>query len=227
MSRRIAIVASMQRELAPLLRRVTPRTIDGVHLYELPSAIVVIGGMGRAPAERAANIAVKLAGPELLISAGFAGALTPKLKVGDVVYPREVLDDVTGERYLGLQGDAVLVTALRVMGRNGKKRLAGMYAASAVEMEAAVVAQVAKQHGLPFAAVKVISDELEFPMPPVKGFVDAQGRFRTLAFAACLAVRPKWWIPTLRLARNSKIASENLSAALNHLSFDGRNLIKT
>lgn len=111
----------------------------------------------------------------------------------------------------------MLVTALRVTGVKGKQRLAATYAASAVDMEGASVARVAKQHGIPFAAIKAISDDVAFPMPPVNGFVNADGHFRALAFGSYVAVRPKWWLPAIRLAGNSRLAATNLAEALDHL----------
>lgn len=217
MSKPVAIVAAIRRELGPLLRGATKREVDGVELYELPSALLAIGGIGRDAGTRAAQVVVREAGPALLISAGLAGALTPSLKPGTVVRVREVIDEATGERYETVGGDAVLVSALRVAGTMGKRRLAASYSASAVDMEGAAVARVAKQHGIPFVAVKAISDELEFPMPPVSGFVTPQGKLRSAALAGYVAVRPKWWVPTIRLALNSRRASENLSVALQHL----------
>ena len=207
----------MRSELGPLLRLAKVRKIGQVDVYELPSALVVIGGIGRNAAQRAAEIAVHEAQPDLLVSAGFAGALTPNLNAGEVVSIRDVVDEATGEHYSTQGGDAVLVTALRVAGKNGKQRLASTYAASAVDMEGAAVARVAKQLGIQFAVVKAISDELDFAMPPVSGFVDAQGQFRSLAFAAYVAIRPRWWSPTINLARNSTLASKNLVIALKHL----------
>ncbi len=207
----------MRRELGPLLRGAAKREVNGVELYELPSALVAIGGIGRTAGARAADLVVREASPALLISAGLAGALTPSLKPGDMVRAREIIDEATGERYETIGGDAVLVSALRVAGIKGKQRLAASYSASAVDMEGAAVARVAKLHGIPFMAVKAISDELGFPMPPVSGFVTPQEQLRSAAFAAYVAVRPKWWVPTLRLALNSRRASQNLSAALQHL----------
>ena len=46
-------------------------------------------------------------------------------------------------------------------------------------MEAAAVAKGAEARGLPFAAVKVISDELAFPMPPMERFVAGDGSFQS------------------------------------------------
>lgn len=217
MSKPVAIVAAMRGELGPLLRGAKKREHDGVELYELPSALVATGGMGRDAGTRAAEVVVREASPAIVVSAGLAGALTTSLKPGDVVCAREVIDEATGERYQTVGGDAVLVTALRVAGAKAKRRLAASYSASAVDMEGASVARTAKQHGIPFMAVKAISDELEFPMPPVSGFVTPQGQLRAVAFAGFVAVRPKWWLPTIRLALNSRRASQNLSAALEHL----------
>jgi adenosylhomocysteine nucleosidase len=183
----------------------------------LSSALVVIGGIGRDAALRAATIAVSEAQPVLLVSAGLAGALTANLKAGNVVLVREVVDDATGERFTTEEGDAVLVTASRVVGKNDKQRLASAYKASAVDMEAAAVARVAKQSGIAFAAAKAISDELDFAMPPLNQFVDSEGKLHELAFVAYVAVRPRWWSSTIKLASNSRMASKNLAAALEHL----------
>ena len=217
MSKPVAIVAAMSRELGPLLHGSSKRKLDGVELYDLPSALVAVGGMGRDASTRAAEAVVREASPVIMVSAGLAGALTPSLRPGDMVRAREVIDEATGERYETIGGDAVLVTALRVAGVRGKQRLAASYSASAVDMEGALVARIARQHRIPFMAVKAISDELVFPMPPVSGFVTPQGQLRTLAFTGYIAVRPKWWLPTIRLALNSRRASQNLSAALRHL----------
>lgn len=217
MSKPVAIVAAMRSELGPLLRGASKRECNGVEVYELPSALVAIGGIGHAAGRRAAEVIVGEANPGILISAGLAGALSPSLKAGDIVRAREVVDEASGERHETIGGDAVLVTAVRVTGSQGKRRLATAYSASAVDMEAAAVAGIAKQHGICFAVVKAISDDLAFAMPPVNGFVTPQGQFRAGAFAAHVAVRPRWWLPTVRLALNSRRASRNLAVALEHL----------
>ncbi len=213
----VAIVAAMRHELRPLERHAKLRELDGVHLYELPSALLAVGGIGRSNAQRAAELAVREAKPELLVSAGIAGALTPHLKAGDIVHISEVVDEATGEHYATTGGDAVLVTSSRVAGIQGKRRLATLYAASAVDMEGAAVARIAKERGIPFAALKAISDELEFPMPPLGRFVDGRGQFHELAFAAFVALRPMWWLPAVHLATNSQRAIRNLAEALKHL----------
>jgi len=217
MSKPVAIVAAMRHELQPLARNAKRREMGGVYLYELPSALLAIGGIGERNARRAAELAVREANPQLLVSAGIAGALTPELKPGDVLHFREVVDEVTGEHYATIGGDAVLVTSSRIAGVQSKLQIASLYGASAVDMEGAAVARVARDSGIPFASVKAISDELEFPMPPLGKFLDARGQLHVLAFAAFAALRPKWWLPAIRLGRNTQLAIRNLSEALNHL----------
>ena len=200
MPKPIAIVAAMRSELAPLLRGMSPRVVNGVDLWELPWALVAIGGIGASAASRAAEFAIAEARPELLVSAGFAGALRTELKAGEVVQVGEVVDAANGMRFLADHGNLVLVSSSGVVGTADKNRLAAEFGADIVDMEAAAVAQVAIKRGLSFAAIKAISDELEFTMPPVNQFVDAAGKFDTREFAAHIALRPRWWIPVLQLA---------------------------
>ena len=49
-------------------------------------------------------------------------------------------------------------------------------------MEGAAVAQVANERGLKFAAMKAISDEAAFVMPPLNRFIDENGKFATGSF---------------------------------------------
>ena len=88
--------------------------MDGVELFELPEAMVAIGGIGEKRARHAAEVVIEHAQPKLLVSAGMAGAISPKLKVGDVGRIREVVDVATGDRYLTRGGEWVLATSQEV-----------------------------------------------------------------------------------------------------------------
>ncbi len=213
----IGIVIAMPRELAQMLRGVPPRHVDGVALYELEGAVVAAGGIGRKAARRAAEKLLEYSQPEILVSAGVAGALRPELKVGHVGVAREVVDASTGGRYTAGEGDCVLVTADAVSGEAGKRALRELFGADLVDMEAAAVAEVARQHGLEFAALKAVSDEVDFVMPPLARFVKPDGKFATVRFVAHVALRPKWWGAVLELSKNSRRAAMNLSAAAQHL----------
>jgi adenosylhomocysteine nucleosidase len=216
-SRKIAIVVAMRREVAPLLAGIRARQVDGVEFYELENAVVAVGGIGRRAASKAAEVLVAQYSPSLLVSAGIAGALSLQLKVGDVVRAREVIDAESGVHFATQGGTETLVTVPSVSGSFEKRGLAARTGAAVVDMEASAVAEVAQRHGVEFAAIKTISDELDFEMPPFGEFVDRAGKFRTLRFAAFLATRPRWWGAVRTLSANSRIAAVNLSRGLQHL----------
>ena len=80
-------------------------------------------------------------------------------------------------------------------------------------MEAAAVARAAQKHNLPFIAIKAISDDVNFETPEMSRFMRA-GKFDTTSFVLHISIRPWLWLRVFRLARNTKIASENLCAWL-------------
>ncbi len=218
----VAIVVAMRVEVAPLLAKMKmqPLQVDGVELFELPEAMVAVGGIGEKRARHAAEVVIEHAQPKLLISAGMAGALSPNLKVGDVGRMREVVDVATGERYPARGGEWVLATSPGISDVGEKRALMVRYAVDAVDMEGAAVAQVAKERGLEFAAVKAISDDSAFSMPPLTRFIDGNGRFETRQFLVYVALHPKWWATLAKIRKNSKLASANLCRELQHLIVD-------
>jgi len=213
----IAVVAAMARELAPLLRGVRSQGVDGIEFFELEDAVIAVGGVGRKAAGHAAEALITRYSPKVLISAGLVGALTPKLKVGDVVEVKEVIDVDSGAKFETAQGDTVLVTGSAVAGPADKPIEAQYWNADIVDMEASAEAEVAKQHGIEFMAIKAVSDEVNFAMPPLGKFVSDRGKFETLRFLAWVAIRPKWWSAVRQLNTNSNLAAAKLSQALSHL----------
>ena len=213
----VAIVTAMRMELAPLLRGKRTQQVDGVELFEMDSAVVTLSGIGKSAARRATEAVIRHVQPELLVSAGIAGAVSPKLKAGDVVWAREVVDAETGVRYRTRGGDWLLVTAQAVAGPAEKREFLQRYGADVVDMESAAVASVAVTHGLEFAVVKAISEEADFVMPPLSRFVRESGRFAAGRFMGYVALRPQLWPVVSKLKANSRVASLHLSSAVEHL----------
>ena len=207
----------MPVEVAPLLNGVKPEQINGVDLFELPNAVIAVGGIGEKFARRAAEVAIDHAQPKLLFSAGIVGAISPKLKVGDVGKIRQVVDVATGEIYPASGGgNWVLATSQDVSDAAEKHELLTKFGADVVDMEAAAVAQVAKERGLQFAAIKAISDDAEFDMPPLNRFID-NGKFDTRRFLIYVALHPRWWRVLGKIKKNSEIATEKLCEEVKHL----------
>ena len=218
---KIAIVAAMEREVSPLIRSWKVRTLyQGEHalrryrLFESGETALICGGIGAEAARRATEALIQEVNPGRVISVGFAGALDASLQIGDVLMPRHVINSADGVRTDVGAGDGVLVSSANVVGKDQKLRFAKAYAAVAVDMEAAAVAQGAQARGVEFGVIKVISDASNFNMPALDRFVTADGTFRSVNFAAHVALRPWLWQTAIALARNSSKASRALCQAI-------------
>ena|ERR1035438_8585293 len=220
---RVAIVAAMEREVAPLIRGWKVREIEHsgrrYRLFESDGAekadaVLICAGIGADAARRATEAVIQETRPGRVLSVGFAGALDPTVKVGDVLEPRVVVNAADGVRTDTGSGQGTLVSYAAVADRDQKQRLGIAYASVAVDMEAAAVAQGALARGVEFAALKAISDAADFSMPPMERFISTDGKFRSAEFAFHISLRPWFWGRTIRLARNSARASRSLCAAI-------------
>jgi nucleoside phosphorylase len=215
--KREAVIAAMTIEVAPLIGRATTRRVNGVDLFDLPNAVVAIGGVGGKFGRRAAEVAIQDAQPRRLISVGVAGALSADLKVGEVGRVREVIDVATGIRYPAADGgNWVLATSQQVSDVSRKRELQRQYGAHVVDMEGASVAQVAMEHGIDFLVLKSISDDAAFEMPPMDRFIE-NGRFAMGKFMMYIALHPRWWATLGKIKKNSELATKNLCRELKHL----------
>jgi adenosylhomocysteine nucleosidase len=215
---RLAIVAALEREVRPLVKswRVTDKEHDGrrFRFFENGEVVVVCGGIGAAASRRASEAVIAIFDPKIICSAGFAGALDPKLRVGDVVRPSSVINAGDGSRTVVEGGEGVLVSFASVASPVQKSKLRDSFGADVVDMEAAAVAGSAEARHKQFTVVKAISDEMDFEFPAMDRFIDADGRFSQGRFAWYAGVRPWLWRRVMRLARNSKRASHALCAYL-------------
>jgi len=224
---KIAIVAAIEREIRPLIKNWPATKIDheghAFTFYESEYAVAVCGGIGAEVARRAADAMIVRYSPELLISAGVAGALVPELHVGETIFPSTVIDTQDGSRHqtaihnAALGGSSLARTVLasypEIASVAQKQQLAKSYGAHAVDMEAAAVARAAQAHNLSFLAIKAISDESNFELPEMSRFI-RDGKFLTKRFILHVALRPWLWLKMIRLARNTQLASHSLCAWL-------------
>ncbi|HEY2170234.1 MAG TPA: hypothetical protein VGJ30_11460 [Candidatus Angelobacter sp.] len=216
---KIAIIAAMEREIAPLVQGWQRSTVSSADkkfsVFERDGVVVALSGIGCANAELAARAVVAQYRPTFLISAGLAGALIRSLKVGSVFTPSVVVDAADGLEYrCTADGNhvsgGVLVSAGEIAGAEAKRELVNRFHGLVVDMEAAGVARVAQQEQIGFRCVKAISDEADFIMPPMGQFLNAAGEFQSGKFALWAALRPWQWTKVAALARNSKRATESL-----------------
>jgi adenosylhomocysteine nucleosidase len=140
-----------------------------------------------------------------IILAGFAGALDPSLKVGDVV-----VEGWSGEP-LGFRCGKIHTAGEIVATPAAKAVLFAATRALAVDMEGEIVRQAANTLGVPFLHVRAITDSAADSLEPaVLGFVDDVGSVRPMALTLGLLRRPGL-IPELsRLGVNARLAGRNL-----------------
>jgi adenosylhomocysteine nucleosidase len=216
----VAIITALDRELHPLVDdwNSSPLHSSGgtFKCYHAGGWVAIAGGIGSARAELAARAVMENYHPQMLVSAGLAGALIRSLRAGSIVTPNLIVDAATGTEYrssLGgdVIGGGVLVTSEEIAGAAGKAALVDRFHGLVVDMEAAGVARVAQRFNVGFGCVKAISDEFDFVMPPVERFVDEQGNFEAGRFAGWAALRPHQWANVIRLGRNSRRATRALS----------------
>jgi adenosylhomocysteine nucleosidase len=215
---KVALVAALEREVRPLIKhwRVSIREHAGrrYRFFENGEAVVVCGGIGAEAARRAAEAVIAVYLPRAVYSVGYAGALNAVLKVGDVLKPARIIDAGDGSSASVANGQGTLLSHRVVASAAQKATLHQSYGAQAVDMESSGVARAAEVRGVPFAAVKVISDEFDFELPATERFVDTEGRFQQVRFALFVAIRPWLWGRVIQLARNSARASRALCAEL-------------
>jgi len=139
---------------------------------------VVLGAGDPARTESLVETAAPRA--DCLISFGVAGALSPRLRPGDVVVSGEVLGE--DERW---QGDGPfrrrLIAAARALGASegpvfGADRILATpdqkaqawrrTGALVVDMESAIVARIAAGLGIPFLVLRAVADPAERELPP-------------------------------------------------------------
>ena len=218
----IVLIAALAGELKPLTRSwAALETVEGVHGFQHPSNTIfaLYGGMGAAPVTRAFRRAFQVCIPTAVYSVGWAGSLTDQAKAGTTLRPEAVVDLATHETFVCAPSNwatrGTLLTSRRVAAREEKFRLAAGYpAARAVDMEAATLGRLAAAHGLPFRAVKAISDSVDEALPDLNPFITAAGQFATARFVAHVALRPPLWPVLSRFGKQSALAAQNLADTL-------------
>lgn len=199
--------------------------------------ILLESGMGFDNAAQVAEALIREGKPDLLISVGFCGGIDPELEVGDVVVAQRivsaagsgieevpVLFSAAGETFVARQAGArvfggMFASAPVIM---SKERLAGMLPTGSpwpvVEMESAAIATIAVENGIPLLALRAVSDpageELGFSLDE---FCDARMRIRPHRVLLTILRKPRIIPQLIRLARNSRVAADSLTSAMERL----------
>ncbi|WP_174275355.1 phosphorylase family protein [Sphingomonas bacterium] len=162
--------------------------------------LAVAGGGDAVALERNLTaLAPRVAG---IVSYGLTGALHDDLRIGDWIVGDRICGAVDmscdpgwahalaarlpGARIGGFFADGRMIDTVAE-----KRDLGRCHAALAVDMESHVAAAVARAHRLPFAIVRIVSDEAGHLLPPaITVCMRPDGSLDTLAMLKSLAVHP-------------------------------------
>ena len=192
---RVGIVAAMFREVHPLLRTMKPLRYlpdKRVRLYEDEQKVIAYAGMGIDPAAVACRAVLATGELSAVASVGWAGGLNPSASGGQVVEPSVVISGSSGDRFASSGTGGTLVTVERVAGLEEKRQIGERFGGDYVDMEAAAIADCAREAGIPFFCFKAISDAHDARLPDMNRF-NRNGKFSVWRFLAHVGVRPSIW----------------------------------
>ncbi len=219
---RIAILAALPGELKPLVRgwdRVDSPT-KGISIWVRASGedehIAVCGGMGTHAALRSFAAAEHIGTLDMVLSVGWAGALDEEVEPGRCYVVSEIIDSLTGERFLLTSDNRKqrLVTTPRVADEVEKVRLHSSYGAALVDMEASVIARLAQIRSIPVYCFKAVSDGPGAKLPDLNRFINDEGQLKMLPFLVYVALRPQYWSSLIQLGKTSSAAAKALAVTI-------------
>lgn len=207
------------------------RHLDGYDVWRIggTEALVVVGGMGRKRCVQAVHELIR-AGAQWIASAGFAGGLDPVAGVGDVIVANRILSYADPSDVL--ESDPRLLPAVPPSGRFGfvirhadlvtvdtvvcaaaeKAAIYRSTGAAAMDMESHAAAQECRRAGIPFIAVRSISDGADENLPEITPALTTAGN--TLRRLALLCSDPGVWFQLARLRAQARTAGDNLGDVL-------------
>lgn len=225
----IGILCAVPMELSPFLSRCERQRSysDGGFtfrggVYDGIRIVVVESGAGIAKAERATRALLAVHSPPWILSCGFAGALQPQLKVGDIVAAKDLVNEHGQELKidLGMETDPArhlyvgrLTTVSKIVRTVAEKHaLAERTGGLAVDMETYAVAKVCQELHKKFLAFRVISDDLSADLPPeVMSIFGDTGAVRFGAVIGSLWKRPSSVTDLFRLREQATKAAGHLA----------------
>lgn len=237
----IAVFAAIDAEVQPLLRAAVLRESSEASGFPViraeiggREAIVCRTGLGRRAAA-AAEAVLGSFSPKVVLSAGTAGGLSPDLNAGDIVICDRVraADGASPDDTEPVLADpGLLAVALRATKRAGvavrfgrsvtvdtvawgveeKAQLRSQAEDDIVEMESYWVGRVAQRHGIPFLAVRAVSDGAEDTLIDIPGLVGEDGVIDYSRFLPYVQQHPEH-VPLLaHSAESSRRALASLEA---------------
>lgn len=237
---KVLVTFAVEAEFAPWrrLRNLHEIRMDAISVYQAQigraQVDFVITGMGMENSHRVSDALLDLP-YQLCITAGFAGALSDKHSVGEILVAEAVQELgksktlpcsrnlVHAARDDGAKLVKMFLTSNQVVSTSAEKKQLAPFA-DAVEMESFAIVSAAHRHRRAVVAIRVISDSVRHDVPAsVNTMVDANGQVRIGGVVRYIARHPLQLPALIRLGRDSRTSAEALAhyleAFIKKLSF--------
>ena len=233
--RNICVICAIPQETSHLLARFPQKScssLSGFKSWRINTAVnsltIIESGIGGENAAKAAAAAILHIKPDLIINSGFCGAVTTNLHVGDVVAadgiyslnqgaPGQTVTHDTNLNSTLLAGYATaeFITADTIYSKSEILKFLPKITPAVVEMESYAVASICKERGIPFLAVRAVSDALDTdPSQLFRSIADQNFNIRLPAVMLAVIRRPSLIGQIFTLAKGAKIAGKSLATAI-------------
>ncbi len=245
----LAIMGAFGQEIIDLRRQMVIEEVVARRDFRLyrgklksRDTLLVQTGMGKERAENATQFVLDRYPVTAIISLGFAGALNPELRIGDLV----VCATLHGQPGSGqeekklepLAPDAKLlslasqgpgdrttrfrpgigVTVLQLNSSTQKMQgLSENFHADIVDMESYWIARIASAWRIPFIAIRSISDNIQSSVQPFDRILAPDGELLWKKAVLCFLLHPWYLLNVFTLYRNTRPAKRNLAAFVSDL----------
>lgn len=176
-------------------------------------------GVGKRAAQTRVADFLKAHSPRLLISAGFAGAVSNELNIGDIFFAENFSDAalLASIRQFGVVGRLETVAAIA----DDPKERADFVrrGVAAVDMETDVIANACAQRQIPMLSLRAISDTPAAPLGiPAEVLFDLE-RQRTnfVKLFEHVVTHPRQFAQLMKIARQTTTARRALATALDQV----------
>lgn len=180
---------------------------------------MLITGMGRRNTSEQFHKALERLIPERVLTCGFAGALNPALKIGDVLYDQD-FDAGFAEKLtaLGARPGTFHCSTRVAVTVAEKAELRRTTGADAVEMESSVIRTLCRERKIPSATIRVISDTAGEDLPLDFNLLMTSQQKISLPKLVFALVRSPQKIPRLmHLQSDTRKAAKSLATVLHGL----------
>lgn len=231
----ICIICAIPQEIEPILRRFSPKKVansSGFPVWQFQAfgnnITLLRSGIGIIKARKAAAAAAVL-NPQMIISAGFCGALSPDTSIGEIFVAHSLFSYASGSITAEIVADPDLAAKIGKGAKKGtfitvaeiteKACLTSLFPATAsavlIEMESAAIAEVCRAHDIKFAAIRSVSDTAESdPCALFRRISNQDLSINIAKLLLSLIKKPQTLPALLALAKNSRIAGRSLAGAI-------------